>query len=70
MVEAYCMKCQVKGVTMLDPVISQTARGGYMAKGKCPKCATVLCAVMSKANAEAALASGKAKKGAPLGKKK
>ena len=62
MVEAYCVKCKKKGQKMVDPVIVQTSRGGYMAKGKCPDCSTTMCAMMSKDNAEKAIVDG-AKKG-------
>jgi hypothetical protein len=62
MVEAYCVKCKKKGQEMKDATITQTTRGGYMAKGKCPKCGTVMCAMMSKDNAEKAMKQG-AKKG-------
>jgi hypothetical protein len=62
MVEAYCVKCKKKGQQMKDAVINQTQKGGYMAKGKCPDCGTVMCAMMSKDNAEKAIKSG-AKKG-------
>jgi len=62
MVEAYCVKCKKKGVKMKNPAINQTARGGYMAKGKCPSCGTTMCAIMSKAKAEAAIKAGEAKK--------
>lgn len=58
MVEAYCVKCKKKGQTMQDPEITQTARGGYMAKGKCPDCGTTMCAMMSKEKAEGAIKEG------------
>ena len=58
MVEAYCVKCKKKGQQMKDPEVVQTARGGYMAKGKCPACGTSMCAMMSKDNAEKAVKSG------------
>ena len=58
MVEAYCVKCKKKGQEMKDPAVTQTTRGGYMAKGKCPKCGTVMCAMMSKENAEKAMKYG------------
>lgn len=58
MVEAYCVKCKKKGQKMKDPEIVQTARGGYMAKGKCPDCNTSMCAMMSKDNAEKAVKEG------------
>jgi len=63
MVNAYCVKCKKKGQKMKDPVINKTARGGFMGKGKCPDCGTTMCAMMSKDNAEKAMASGEAKKG-------
>lgn len=47
---------------MQDPKIHTTAKGGFMAKGACPTCGTVMCAMMSKDNANAALDSGEAKK--------
>lgn len=62
MVKGYCVKCKKKGVTLKDASISQTQRGGYMAKGKCPTCGTTVCAMMSKDNADAAVKSGEAKK--------
>ena len=62
MVKAYCVKCKKKGQDMKDAEIGQTARGGYMAKGKCPDCGTKMCAMMSKDNAEKAISSGEAKK--------
>jgi hypothetical protein len=62
MVQAYCVKCKEKGVKMNNPVIHVTAKGGFMAKGTCPKCGTTLCAMMSKVNADAAIESGEAKK--------
>ena len=62
MVSGYCVKCKKKGQEMKDAKITQTARGGYMAKGKCGSCGTSMCAMMSKENAEKAIASGEAKK--------
>ncbi len=58
MVTAYCVKCKKKGVEMNDPAIHKTKKGGFMAKGGCPVCSTVMCAMMSKDNAEKAMASG------------
>lgn len=58
MVEAYCVKCKKKGQKMKDPKVVQTARGGYMAKGKCSECGTNMCAMMSKDNAEKAVKDG------------
>ena len=57
MVEAYCVKCKKKGQKMKDAVMHQTARGGFMAKGKCA-CGTTVCAMMSKDNAEKAIKEG------------
>ena len=64
MIKAYCVKCKKKGQKMKDPVIHTTARGGFMAKGKCPdpNCGTTMCAMMSKDNADKAIADGDAKK--------
>lgn len=62
MVTAYCVKCKAKGREMKEAVIGQTAKGGYMAKGKCPTCGTTMCAMMSKDKADAAIKSGEAKK--------
>jgi hypothetical protein len=62
MVNAYCVKCKKKGQKMKNPMINKTSRGGFMAKGQCPDCGTTMCAMMSKVNAEAAMASGEAKK--------
>lgn len=64
MVTGYCVVCKEKGVEMKDPVIGKTAKGGFMAKGLCSKCGkTKMCAMMSKDNAEKAIADGDAKKG-------
>lgn len=70
MVKAYCVKCKEKGVTMKDPVINETAKGGFMAKGLHEKCGTKMCAMMSKANADKAIESGEAKKGPKAAPKK
>ena len=58
MVEGYCVKCKKKGQKMKDPKVVQTARGGFMAKGACSECGCNMCAMMSKDNAEKAVASG------------
>jgi uncharacterized Zn finger protein len=63
MVEAYCVKCKKKGQKMKEAVMTKTAKGGFMAKGKCPECGTVMCAMMSAVNAEKAMKTGEAKKG-------
>ncbi len=63
MVQGRCMKCKQQ-VDIKDPVINKTARGGFMAKGKCPlHKETTVCAMMSKDNAEKAIQSGEAKQG-------
>jgi len=61
MVTGYSVKAKKK-VELKDPVISKTAKGGYIAKGKCPETGITVCAMMSKDTAEEAVASGKAKK--------
>ena len=62
MVQAYCVKCKAKGVEMQSPAINKTARGGFMAKGKCGTCGTTMCAMMSEDNANKAISSGEATK--------
>ena len=58
MVQGRCMKCKAQ-VNIQKPSIVQTARGGYMAKGKCPSHPeTTVCAMISKDNAEKAIAEG------------
>jgi len=56
MVQGRCMKCKAQK-EIQKPVIVQTARGGYMAKGSC-KCGCKMCAMMSKDNAEKAIKEG------------
>ena len=58
MVTGYCVKCKEKGVELSDPEVVQTAKGGYMAKGKHEKCGTTVCAMMSKDNAEKEIEAG------------
>ena len=58
MATGYCVKCKEKGVELSAPEIHQTAKGGYMAKGKHNKCGTTVCAMMSKENAEKAITDG------------
>ena len=58
MATGYCVKCKEKGVELAAPEIHQTAKGGFMAKGKHEKCGTTVCAMMSKANAEKAIEDG------------
>ena len=58
MITGYCVKCKEKGVELSAPEMHKTEKGGFMAKGKHDKCGTTVCAMMSKDNAEKALASG------------
>ena len=57
MVMGYSVKAKKK-VEIIDPAISKTKRGGYMAKGKCPETGITVCAMMSKDNAEKAIEEG------------
>ena len=59
--EAYCLKTKTKE-KMVDPIISMTKNGGYIAKGCC-KDGNKMSLLMSKVNAEAAVASGLKKEG-------
>lgn len=67
-ITGFCMKCgkenkeNGKNKEMKEAQMTMTARGGYMAKGKCPDCGTTLCAIMSKDKAEAAMNAGEATK--------
>jgi len=56
-----CMKCKDTR-EMKDVKMTQTARGGFMAKGKCTTCDCGMCKIMSKADAEKAVADGEAEK--------
>jgi hypothetical protein len=62
MVEGYSVKAKKK-VTIQNPVISKTAKGGYIAKGACPESGITVCAMMSEVNALAAIEAGEAEKG-------
>lgn len=59
--EAYCLKTKKKE-EMIDPIISKTAKGGYIAKGE-SKDGHKMSLLMSKDNAEAAVAAGVKKEG-------
>ncbi len=61
MATGYCVKCKEKGVELSSPEVVQTAKGGYMAKGKHAACGTTVCAMMSKENAEKAVEEGATK---------
>jgi len=64
MVKGYCVNCgrqdksKGKNKEMKNPVIKQTARGGYMAQGNCETCETKMSAMISKDNAEKAIKDG------------
>ena len=60
-IEGRCMKCKEQKV-MKDAAMNMTSRGGYMAKGKCSVCGCGMCRIMSKVDAEKAVADGEAKK--------
>lgn len=62
MLTAYCVKCKAKDTEMKDPKVHQTPKGGFMAKGQCVTCGTTMCKIMSKVNAEKAIADGEAEK--------
>jgi len=59
--EGRCMKCKGQ-MKMKDIQMTQTSRGGFMAKGKCVSCGTTVCKMCSKVDAEKAVSSGEAKK--------
>jgi len=61
-IQGYSVKAKKK-VDIIDPVISLTKKGGFIAKGKCPETGITVCAMMSKEKAEKAIADGEAKKG-------
>ncbi len=61
MATGYCVKCKEKGVELSAAEIVQTAKGGFMAKGKHEACGTTVCAMMSKENAEKAVTEGATK---------
>ena len=60
MIIGYSVKAKKK-VELVDPVISKTVKGGYIAKGKCPETGITVCAMMSKENAEKAVKDGATK---------
>ncbi len=61
MIIGRCMKCKADK-EMKNAEIVQTARGGFMAKGKCVDCGTTICRMLSKENAEKAIKAGEATK--------
>lgn len=62
-IEGRCMKCKAQK-PMKDAEMHVTSRGGNMAKGKCSECGCGMCRIMSKADADKAVADGEAKKAA------
>lgn len=60
-ITAYNVKTKEKGVTMLDAVITKTAKGAYMAQGNDGK-GNKLTTLMNGEKAFAAVAAGIAKK--------
>mgnify|MGYP000875004700 CR=1 FL=1 len=61
-IQGYSVKAKKK-VNIKDPTIEMTAKGGFIAKGKCPETGITVCAMMSKENAEKAIKNKEAKKG-------
>jgi len=59
--EGRCMKCR-ESRTMKDLEMTQTKRGGFMAKGKCSTCGCGMCKICSKDDAVKLVDSGEAKK--------
>lgn len=59
--EGRCMKCSGQK-KMNDIDMTKTSRGTFMAKGKCESCGTTICKICSKADGEALVSSGEAKK--------
>lgn len=59
--EAYCLKTKQKEI-MVDPIISKTSKGGFIAKSL-TKDGHKVSVIMSKDNAEAAVKSGIKKEG-------
>jgi hypothetical protein len=62
-IQGRCMKCKEQK-DMKDAQMTITSRGGHMAKGKCADCGCGMCRIMSKADADKAVADGEAKKAA------
>jgi hypothetical protein len=61
-IQGYSVKAKKK-VNIKDPVIEKTAKGGFIAKGKCPETGITVCAMLSEDNANKAIKAGEAKKG-------
>jgi hypothetical protein len=65
-IEGRCMRWKEQK-PMKNARMTITARGGMMAKGECSKCGCGMCRILSKADADKAVASGEAKKAAFFG---
>ena len=61
MIQGRCMKCKEQK-NMKSPEIVKTARGGFMAKGKCVDCDCGMCKILSESGAQDAIKKGEAKK--------
>lgn len=61
MLQGRCMKCKEQK-DMKNAEMHKTARGGFMAKGKCADCGCGMCKILSQADAEKVVKSGEAKK--------
>jgi hypothetical protein len=61
-IEGRCMRCKAKKAMKKPAKMTKTSRGGFMAKGNCSDCDCGMCAIMSKDNAEKAVADGEATK--------
>jgi hypothetical protein len=57
-----CMRCKANDMEMADVKMTKTARGGFMAKGKCKKCGCGMCKIRSAADAEKDIKNGDAEK--------
>jgi hypothetical protein len=62
MVSGYCVKCKKKNVVMKDVKMTKTAKGGFLARGTCPKCSCGMCRICGQADAEKMVKAGEAKK--------
>ncbi len=56
-----CMKCR-ESRDIEEGVVVRTKRGGYMLKGKCGKCGTTICKIMSEGKALGLIESGEVEK--------
>ena len=61
MLQGRCMKCKEQK-NMKNPEVVKTARGGFMAKGKCVDCGCGMCKILSEKDAQEVIKKGEAKK--------